>query len=50
MKGIEFIPSHTLSEKTKEKLKISAEKNKERLKKMQEEYNSGKYNNIINTL
>lgn len=50
MKGIVMIPSGPISEEAKAKLKKMMEKREERLRRMVEEYKSGKFDDIIKSL
>lgn len=50
MKGITLIPTGPLSEEGKAKLKKMMEKRDERLMKMKEDYESGKFDELIKSL
>ena len=50
MKGITLIPNGPISEEAKAKLNKMMEKREERLRRMVEDYKSGKYDHIIKEL
>lgn len=50
MKGLHFIATGPISDEAKATLKRMMEKRDERLKKMQEDFDSGKFDHIINQL
>lgn len=50
MNGIVLLPSGPISEEAKAKLKKMMEKRDERLRRMVEEYKSGKFDDIIKLL
>jgi hypothetical protein len=50
MNGLVLLPSEPISEEAKAKLKKMMEKREERLRRMVEEYKSGKFDDIIKSL
>lgn len=50
MNGLVLIPSGPISKETRVKIKKMVEKREERLKRMVEEYKSGKFDDIIKSL